>query len=39
MKTGLILIKSDRDTPYKFVVSIMGLLQDLDLNNLDFITE
>jgi len=38
-KKELILIKSDKDAAYKHVVKIMGLLQDLDLNNIDFITE
>ena len=38
-KKGLILIKSDKDAAYKYVVNIMSLLQDLDLNNIDFITE
>jgi len=38
-KKELILIKSDKDTAYKFVVDIMSLLQDLDLTNLDFITK
>ena len=38
-KKELILIKSDKDTPYKYVVDIMGMLQDLDLTNLDFITK
>ncbi len=38
-KKELILIKSDKETPYKYVVDVMGMLQDLDLTNLDFITK
>lgn len=38
-KKELILIKSDKETPYKYVVNVMGMLQDLDLTNLDFVTK
>ena len=34
-----VLIKSDKNTKYKYVVKLMGLLQEINLTDIDFITE